>query len=550
VPLSALSGIRVRRALLSVSDKTGVVAFARGLVEAGVDLLATGRTHAALREAGIPAREIAAYTGFPEMLGGRVKTLHPRVHGGILFRRDDPAQAREAEANGIEPIDLVAVNLYPFEEASERAGISLEELVEEIDIGGPALLRAAAKNHRHVVVVTSPARYGDVLQAIRSGERVPADLALSLAREALARTAAYDAAITRALAARAGEALPATFASVWPRRAALRYGENPHQRAALYAPARGEGTGVLAYRQISGKDLSYNNYLDLDAALRVLLEFAEPACVVVKHTNPCGAAWNAAPASSVVGAASPGSAPGEGPRAGSPSAGVPLLLWSRALRADPVSAFGGIVAFNVEVDAEAAASLAGTFLEVIAAPGFDPAAREALAAKKNLRLLEGTPRRDPDPLAARTIQGALLIQERDAPGIEGLDLKTVTRRAPSEGERAALLRAWRVVKHVKSNAIVLADPSGTIGIGVGETNRVDAVRQALSKARRSGFALEKAVLASDAFFPFRDSVDEAAKAGITAVLQPGGSIRDADAIAAADEAGIAMLFTGRRGFLH
>jgi phosphoribosylaminoimidazolecarboxamide formyltransferase/IMP cyclohydrolase len=511
-----------------VSDKTGLVDFARGLHDLGVDLLATGRTHAVLREAGLPAREVAAYTGFPEMLGGRVKTLHPKVHGGILFRRDDPAHAREAGEQGIEPIDLVAVNLYPFEEASERAGIPLDDLVEEIDIGGPTLLRSAAKNYRHVVALASPARYPEVLDALRSPGGVPEELSFALAREALARTAAYDAAITRTLAARAGEALPAAFGAVWTKRAALRYGENPHQRAALYGPSRNREDGVLGYRQLGGKELSYNNYLDLDAALRTLQEFDGPACVVVKHTNPCGVAWAAA------GDVAPG----------------PAALWRRALRADPVSAFGGIVALNATVDRETAALLAETFLEVIAAPAFDPDAREALARKKNLRLLEGAFRPDPDPLTARTIQGALLVEERDPPGVGGLELAPVSARPPSPAERDALLHAWRVVKHVKSNAIVLADSAGTLGIGVGETNRVDAVRQAIEKARRAGFALRGAVLASDAFFPFRDNVDEAGKAGITAILQPGGSIRDAESVAAADEAGIAMLVSGRRAFLH
>lgn len=521
--------IRVRRALLSVTDKQGLVEFARGLSSLGVEILSTGGTAVALRAAGLAVTDVATVTGSPEMLDGRVKTLHPRIHAGILADRDLPAHRADLESQGIDGIDLVAVNLYAFEEASARPGITIPEAIERIDVGGPSMIRAAAKNHRYVVVLTDPARYPEVLETLQRLGGVPRPLAAELARQAFHRTAAYDAAIaawfdgTLPPAAEA-PAFPARMALLLEKAADLRYGENPHQPGALYRPP-GAPRGVGAARQRHGKELSYTNYLDLDAALRLLSEFDDPVAVVIKHLIPCGV--------------------GFGPDLES--------AWRRALAADPLSAFGGVVGLNRPCDAAAAAAMAGTFLEMIAAPSFSDEALAILERKKNLRLLEvdarGEGAASPGEWALRGIRGACLAQRVDPPGAPA-EFRVVTRRAPDEMETRALRVAWRIVKHVRSNAIVLADSSGSVGIGCGQTSRVDAAEDAVRKAARGVGILPGTVLASDAFFPFRDSIDAAHAAGIRAVIQPGGSVRDAESIEAADEHGMAMVFTSQRAFLH
>jgi phosphoribosylaminoimidazolecarboxamide formyltransferase/IMP cyclohydrolase len=512
----------VRRALLSVSDKTGLAGLARALAARGVALVSTGSTAAALREAGLPVTEVAEVTGSPEMLGGRVKTLHPRIHGGLLARRDDPGHMAEMAAQGIEGIDLLAVTLYPFE-ATRDSGASFEDVVEQIDVGGPAMIRAAAKNHRDVAVLTDPADYALVLAEMEAHGGTTGALRRALAQKAFGRTAAYDAAISAWLA---GDATDAPWRAVAGRLAQpLRYGENPHQRAALYATGERRG-GVAAARLVQGKALSYNNIADADAAWEALAELREaPACVIVKHANPCGAAVGATIAEAHV----------------------------KALACDPVSAFGGIVAVSRPLDRAAAEAVTAVFTEVVVAPDADDAARAVFARKPNLRLLlAGEP---PDPaapgLAWRAVAGGLLVQDRDS-GVLGPDgLRVVTSRRPEEGEMADLLFAWKVVKHVKSNAIVLASGGATVGIGAGQMSRVDSVRIAAWKmAERAGGREGRVVMASDAFFPFPDGIEAAARAGVTAVIQPGGSQRDAEVIAAAEAQGMAMVLTGLRHFRH
>ncbi len=523
---------KVRRALISVSDKEGLLSFARGLAEAGVRLLSSGGTAAHLREAGIAVMDVSEYTGSPEVMGGRVKTLHPRVHGGILSRRTEDDEEDLTRLGGA-AIDLVVVNLYPFE-ATVARGEPPDRVLEHIDIGGPTLVRAAAKNHPHVTVVVDPADYPAVLEAI-SSRGVPDDaMRLRLACKAFEHTAAYDAAIARwfqrrsgSLASESGEAAPPqVWVSGLRRAERLRYGENPHQPAALYLerdPAPGT-VGYAVRHGVSGdKPLSYNNLVDVEAAWAAVLEHEGPAAVVVKHTNPCGVALGETLAEA----------------------------YRRAREADPISAFGGIVALRTRCDLTTAELLAETFLECVVAPAFEPDALEYLRSrKKNLRLLAvGEPARAAArPWRSRALSGGLLVQQEDeVVPTEVSEARVVTRRAPSEAERAALDFAWRVCAHVKSNAIVLARPGVTVGIGAGQMSRVDAVRIAVE---RSGEAARGAVMASDAFFPFPDGVQVAAEAGVTAVVQPGGSRRDQEVIAAADEAGISMLFTGRRHFRH
>jgi phosphoribosylaminoimidazolecarboxamide formyltransferase/IMP cyclohydrolase len=519
----------IRRALISLSDKTGLVPFARILAEAGAEILSTGGTARALREGGIPVREVADYTGFPEILDGRVKTLLPRIHGGLLGRRDDPRHQEEMRQHGIAPIDLVAVTLYPFE-ATVAAGAEREACIENIDIGGPAMIRSAAKNHAAVAVLTEPAQLAEVGEEIRRTGGVCLATRRRLAAAAFARTAAYDAAIAAWFAAQEGEAFPPRVVLPGLLRQRLRYGENPHQQAAFYT----DGTarpGVATAVQLQGKDLSYNNLNDTDAAFECVAEFDRPAIVIVKHANPCGVA----------------------------EAEDLATAWDLALRCDPVSAFGGIVAANRRLDRAAAERIAAIFTEVVVAPDADEEAKAVFAAKKNLRLLltGGMP----DPAApgqvVRSVAGGFLLQSRDTGRIRAADLRVVTKRAPTEAELADLLFAFRVAKHVKSNAIVYAKGRATVGIGAGQMSRVDAARIAAWKAAEAAKAAgldepptKGAVVASDAFFPFADGLQAAIAAGATAVIQPGGSVRDAEVIAAADAAGIAMVFTGMRHFRH
>ena len=510
--------IPVRRALISVSDKTGLIPFAQALAQAGAEILSTGGTARALRDAGLPVIEVSDQTGFPEIMDGRVKTLVPQIHGGILGRRDNPEHMAQMEAHRIAPIDLVAVNLYPFE-ATVAARADADTTIENIDIGGPALIRAAAKNHDFVAVLTDPAQYAEVAQALADGGT---DIALRrrLAGAAYARTAAYDAAIAAWFAEQRQESFPERFTISGRLRQTLRYGENPHQNAAFYAT--GDRHGVATATQAQGKELSYNNLNDTDAAFECVAEFAEPTVVIVKHANPCGVA----------------------------SAASLPAAWDAALASDPVSAFGGIVALNRTLDAETATRIAAIFTEVIVAPDATPEAQAVLAAKKNLRLLltGGLPDPTARAPAFRSLAGGFLVQDRDAGRVEADALKVVTRRAPTETEVADLLFAFRVAKHVKSNAIIYAKGGATVGIGAGQMSRVDSARIAGWKAGEA--ATQGGVAASDAFFPFADGLEAIVGAGATAVIQPGGSVRDHEVIAAADAAGIAMVFTGMRHFRH
>jgi phosphoribosylaminoimidazolecarboxamide formyltransferase/IMP cyclohydrolase len=521
----------VARALLSVSDKAGLLDLARALARHGIELVSTGGTHRALAEAGLAVTEVSALTGFPEMMDGRVKTLHPAVHGGLLAVRGDPAHRAAMEAQGIRPIDLLIVNLYPFEETLARGG-SEAELVETIDVGGPAMIRAAAKNHADVAVIVDRADYDALLAEIEAGGTTLA-FRRALAAKAFARTASYDAAISTWLLAAADVEAP-TFRAVGGTLAeALRYGENPHQSAGFYRTAESR-PGVATARQLQGKALSYNNINDTDAAYECVAEFdpAEaPAIVIVKHANPCGVATGASLADA----------------------------YRKAFACDPVSAFGGIVASNRPLDAETARAMVEIFTEVIIAPDASEEAIAIIAGKRNLRLLLAGALADPAApgLAVKTVAGGLLVQDRDAMTVEAMTLKTVTRRAPTVRELADLRFAFRVAKHVKSNAIVYARDGATVGIGAGQMSRVDSARIAARKAEDAADAAglpvpltQGSVVASDAFFPFADGLDAAIAAGATAVIQPGGSMRDKEVIAAADAAGLAMVFTGVRHFRH
>ncbi len=520
--------ITVRRALVSVSDKTGLADLGRALAAAGVEVLSTGGTAARLREAGVRVAEVSEATGFPECLDGRVKTLHPKIHAGILADRSRPEHLEQVKRLEVGLIDLVVVNLYPFEEAAVREGLSHEALIEEIDIGGPTLLRAASKNADHVVPVCDPADYPAVIEALREGG-VPVTLSRRLAAKVFTRTAAYDAAISARLAREPdaapgpgeAETLPERLPLGFVRTASLRYGENPHQRGALYRPGGLPAEGLAALRQLQGKELSYNNYLDLDAAHKLVHAYDDPAAVVVKHLNPCGVGFHH----------------------------DMEKAYRRALAADPVSAFGGIVALNRPLTEAAALAMKEMFLEVIVAPEVEPAAAAALASKKNLRVVTARPAPPPLGIEIRSVEGGWLVQTPDGPAGDG-ERRPVTRRAPTEAESRALERAWVMVRHAKSNAIVIGASDGMLGLGCGQTNRVDAVRQAAERAAKAEVAPEVRVLASDAFFPFRDSVDAAHQAGVTAIIQPGGSVRDQESIAAADQHGMAMVFTGRRSFRH
>lgn len=519
----------LKRALLSVSDKSGLIDLARALVAQGVELVSTGGTAAALREAGLPVTPVSAVTGAPEVFGGRVKTLHPKIHGGLLGRWDREDDRREATATGIEPIGLVVVNLYPFRQTVARPGVTEAEAIEQIDIGGPAMLRASAKNHAHVAVVVDPADYPRVADAVRAGA-LDAALRRELAVKAFTHTAAYDVAIASWLAREEPELAPTLLLEA-PRIQALRYGENPHQRAAFYGRPVSAGQPSLAQaEQLQGKDLSYNNLLDLDAALGLAIDLRGAGAVVVKHGNPCGAAEAVA---------TPGTEE------------ALATVYARALSTDPVSAFGGIVGLNRPVDGATARKLAETFLEAVIAPDFTPAALAALSGKKNLRLLRHAPWPETAcGLEIRSVAGGLLVQDRDAQVEDVRAGKVATRRTPTDAEWAALDFAWRVCRHVKSNAIVFARPGTLVGVGAGQMSRVDSSRIAVEKARQAGHELAGTVVASDAFFPFADGVEAAAAAGATAVVQPGGSVRDAEVIEAADRLGLAMVLTGARHFRH
>ena len=523
----------VRRAILSVSDKTGLVPFARRLAARGVELLSTGGTQRALADAGLKVTPVGEFTQAPEILGGRVKTLHPRIHGGILYRRGLAADEADVKARDILPIDLVVVNLYPFREAV-AAGKSFAECVEEIDIGGPSMVRAAAKNSAHVAVVVDPADYDRVAGEIEQSGAVGEPTRFHLMRKAFAHTAAYDAAIAEYLSSRGSPAdkprhFPDVLGVVYEKAQDLRYGENPHQAGAFYRATREPEEPTVAFAEVlQGKELSYNNLLDLEAAIACVKEFDETACVVIKHNTPCGVSM--------------GATPGE--------------AFARARACDPVSAFGGIVALNRPVDAAAAKELTDLFLECVIAPSYTAEARAALAAKKNLRLLEsprlGEPRaswkrRPEEERELRSVVGGLLVMDRDLGRIRREDCQPMTRRAPTEQEWKDLLFAWKVVKHVKSNAIVFAQGDRTTAIGGGQTSRVESVKTAVMKA---ALEVRGSAVASDAFFPFKDGVEEIIRAGATAIIQPGGSVRDPEVVAAADAEGIAMVATGMRHFRH
>ena len=508
------------RALLSVSDKTGLVEFARGLRELDWEIISTGGTARALRDAGVPVRDVAEVTHFPEMLDGRVKTLHPVVHGGLLARRDVEEHMTALADQGIDTIDLVAVNLYPFRETASKPNVHPDAVIEQIDIGGPSMLRSAAKNFSSVFAVVDPADYERVIAALKAGDD-DLDLRRLLAAKVFAHTGAYDSAIAMWFAEQRGELFPQQVSVSLDRAQMLRYGENPGQRAAFYVE-RGSG-GLASLEQRGGKELSFNNLLDLEGALIATDPFAgEICCAIVKHTTPCGLATG----TSAVDA------------------------YRKALACDPASAFGSVISFTTPVDAEAAEAVSSLFVECIVAPEFTPEALEALGRKKNLRVLVGTARWSPHALDFKRVRGGVLAQERAPNVIDDSTWKVVTRRQPTGDEREDMLFAWRAVASVKSNAIVLVRGGATIGIGAGQMSRVDAAFVSVHKARVAGHDTMGAVMGSDAFFPFRDSVDQAVEAGVKAIIQPGGSIRDADVIAAADEHSVAMVFTGQRQFRH
>jgi len=529
-----MTDVKIARALLSVSDKAGLAELGKALARHGVELVSTGGTAAALREAGLEVRDVSDLTGFPEMMDGRVKTLHPMVHGGLLAVRDDPAHAAAMAQHGIGAIDLVVVNLYPFLDTAAR-GAGRPEIIENIDIGGPSMVRSAAKNHAFVAIVTDPDDYAVLIEALdANGGMTSLDLRKRLAAKAFAHTAAYDSAISQWFAfADQGALFPDAITLAMRRGEALRYGENPHQKAALYLPEGPHARGIAQAEQLQGKSLSYNNYNDADAALELVAEFrgADPTCVIVKHANPCGVA----------------------------SAASLREAYEGAFDCDRVSAFGGIVAVNRPLDGPTAKAIAAIFTEVVIAPGADADARTAFAAKRNLRLLLTGDLPDParPGMALKSVAGGWLVQSRDNGRIGERDLKIVTKRAPTGSELADCLFAWTVAKHVKSNAIVYAKDGVTAGIGAGQMNRLESARIAAWKAKdaaeKAGWAQSRTMgsaVASDAFFPFADGLLAAAEAGATAVIQPGGSIRDDEVIAAADEAGLAMVFTGTRHFRH
>jgi len=516
---------RIQRAILSVTDKTGLADFARKLAALGVELISTGGTAKLLRDSGIAVKDISELTGFPEMLDGRVKTLHPKVHGGILHRREDPKHVAAVAEHGIAPIDMVVVNLYAFEKTAAKPGVRFEELIENIDIGGPSMIRSAAKNFHDVAIVTSPTDYDAIAAELeREAGRLSLATKWRLAQKAFATTAAYDSAIASTLERISADSFqvqsetttfPSTLRFSFHKTLDLRYGENPHQKAAMYSD--GSDTGVANARQLQGKELSFNNIVDLQAAWDLAQEFDEPVVAIIKHTNPCGAATGKTLAEA----------------------------YKRALECDPVSAFGGVIGVNRPINADAAEEMHKLFLEVIAAPAFDEAAKAKFATKKNLRLVEVAAANQKWVL--KNVSGGMLVQDADIRPLADADLRVVTQRPPTPEETRALLFAWKVCKHVKSNAIVYARDGQTVGVGAGQMSRVDSAKLGAMKAQ---LPLAGTVAASDAFFPFPDGVEEIARAGATAVIQPGGSQRDPEVIAAADRLGLAMIFTGVRHFRH
>jgi phosphoribosylaminoimidazolecarboxamide formyltransferase/IMP cyclohydrolase len=549
---------QIKRALISVSDKDGVAELAAALRGFGTEIISTGGTAKALRAAGVEVTEVSEVTGFPEMMGGRVKTLHPKVHGALLALRDDDEHVAAMTVHGIVPIDLVVINLYPFEQTIEKEGVSVEEAVEQIDIGGPAMIRSASKNWCDVAVVTDPRIYGDLIAELEQHEGgLSLETRRRLAALAFTRTSFYDMAISSYLADQLSEddldlleplnpfgnlafieieeeeltdtaddaeesedAMPARLSLALAKQTDLRYGENPHQRAAIYS--RGTGGGIGSAEQLQGKEMSFNNYVDAEAAWRLVQDFEDLAVAIIKHTNPSGVGMGA----------------------------NTLEAYRRALQTDPVSAFGGIVAVNRNVDAETASAITEIFTEVVVAPGYEPEALEVFRKKKNVRVLKVSDDGDFDGLEYKQISGGFLVQDQDLLRVTADDLKFVTERKPTDSEVKAMLFAWTVCKHVKSNAIIFANDTQTVGVGAGQMNRVDSVRIAAMRAERTDLKIEGSVLASDAFFPFRDNVDEAAEIGISAIIQPGGSLRDEDSITAANEHGMAMVFTGYRHFKH
>ena len=527
---------QIKRALVSVSDKTGLVDFVRGLVDFGVEIVSTGGTARTLAGAGLPVRQMSDYTGFPEMMEGRVKTLHPRVHGAILARRDQPGDLASAREHGIELIDMVVVNLYPFRETVARAGVTLAEAVEQIDIGGPSMVRSAAKNHAHVAIICRPERYEEVLAEMQTCDgELSEETRLRLAVEAFAHTAAYDAAIYAYLSQEASEILrsardgtagpmPENLIQAWEKRQDLRYGENPHQAGAFYADTIRAASGLAAARQLHGKELSFNNFLDLDAAMGIMADFAEPAAAIFKHTSPCGAA----------------------------TAPTLVQAYRDALDCDPLSAFGGIIGLNRPVDLETAQAIVEGiqqygFMECVVAPAFEPAALEALKVKKNLRLIEAPSLKTDDRYDFKRVSGGLVAQELDSLAEDEPQLSFPCERKAPEGLIPTVRFAWRIARWVKSNAIVIARDTKAVGIGGGVTSRVDAVWLAVRKA---GERARGAVLASDAYFPKADAIEAAAQAGVVAIVEPGGSLGDQEAIDTCNRLGVALAFTGRRHFRH
>jgi phosphoribosylaminoimidazolecarboxamide formyltransferase/IMP cyclohydrolase len=516
---------KIQRAILSVTDKTGLVDFAHKLEGMGVELISTGGTAKLLRDSGVRVKDISDLTGFPEMLDGRVKTLHPKVHGGILHRRENPVHRSAVEEHGIQPIDMVVVNLYAFEKTAAKPDVPFEDLVENIDIGGPSMIRSAAKNFQDVAVVTSPSDYDALADEMaKSGGELSSATKWQLAQKAFATTAAYDTAIASTLERvnsnghfelKPATGFPANLRMSFQKVMDLRYGENPHQKAAMYSD--GSGSGVANGKQLQGKELSYNNIVDLQAAWDLAQEFEEPVVAIIKHTNPCGTAT-----------------------------GKTLLeAYKKALECDPVSAFGGVIGVNRVIDGAAAEEMAKLFLEVIAAPGFDDEAQAKFAAKKNLRLVQVVP--SDQKWTLKNVSGGMLMQDADIRPLTDGDLKVVTKRVPTAEEKRALLFGWKVCKHVKSNAILYVRDGQTVGVGAGQMSRVDSCKIGAMKAQ---LPLKGTVAASDAFFPFPDGVEEIAKAGSTAIIQPGGSVRDQEVIEATDRHGMAMIFTGVRHFRH
>jgi phosphoribosylaminoimidazolecarboxamide formyltransferase/IMP cyclohydrolase len=517
----------IQRALLSVSDKTGIVELAQALAARGVHLLSTGGTAKLLAERGIAVQEVSDHTGFPEMMDGRVKTLHPKIHGGILARRDDPAHMAAAKENGIGMIDLLVVNLYPFQQTVAKPDCTFEDAIENIDIGGPTMLRAAAKNHRDVAVVVDPADYPRLLQEMeQQGGAVSAPFKLALAKKVFAHTAQYDGAITNYLTSLAenGErqAYPEVINFAFVKAQPMRYGENPHQSAAFYRDVTPPAGSLASYVQLQGKELSYNNIADADAAWECVKTFEAPACVIIKHANPCGVAV----------------------------AADPLEAYRKAFKTDPTSAFGGIIAFNRPLDEAAAQEVAKQFVEVLIAPRIEEGARKVFAAKQNVRLLEVPLGAGGNVYDIKRVGGGVLVQGPDAKNVAPGELRVVTKKAPTAQQMEDLLFAWRVAKYVKSNAIVFCAGGMTLGVGAGQMSRIDSARIASIKAANAGLSLAGSAVASDAFFPFRDGLDVVADAGATCVIHPGGSMRDEEVIAAADERGIAMVLTGTRHFRH